>query len=388
MLNADSSKTLDKNRIDWIDRAKAIGIVLVYYGHIVEELANNGSAIAFTQFKGIYAFHMPLFFIMAGFFFKRREVSTSKEIILRFYHRIVPVFTFGLLTLPLWPVYLYATRGSIDWHQIGLKAYHYLRGQPDLNTITWFIVCLFTTEVIAIGFLSRVEKRRWGLIIAAVFLYFGLHMTLNIRATVTSLGIPKNTWYIHEALVAFGLYAFGFSSFVVIKKIAAQPWAFRLLLAIVGLVVTLTTFNGNAPYQGFAVIMKNSNHGESLWFILTALSGSFFILMLSTLVTDSKIMKMVGSRTLILVATSGVFHEFINPWVVKQITRLDSWLWITVSSAGVAILSMAASLPVAWFLDRYLPQLVGRPLVQGPWLPNIDSFVRAKLRRLFKRQAE
>jgi acyltransferase len=377
--------SLDKNRIAWIDRAKALGIFLVYYGHLVEELANKGNALAFTQFKFIYAFHMPLFFILAGFFFKRRYESPLDEIWNRFCSRILPVFTFGLLTLPLWPIYEQATRGRIDWHQLALKAYHYLGGHPDLNTITWFIVCLFTTEVIAIGVLSRVKRSFWGWILAAVFLYFGLRMTLNIRATVTSLGISKNTWYLHEALVAFGLYALGYLVYPTLKKLATRPWPARLLLAVVALGITLLTYDQNRPYQGFAVIMKNSNHGNSAWFVLTAASGTLFVLSLATLLPESKTLRLVGRYTLILVATAGVFHTFINPELVKLLGGFDSGWGLTAISLVLSLLSLVVSLPVAILLDRTLPQLVGRPLASGPWLPALDADLIAKIGQKFKR---
>lgn len=387
MPSSETPNSLENKRIDWIDRAKALGIFLVYYGHIVEELANKDNPLAFAQFKFIYAFHMPLFFIMAGFFFKRRYESALREIWIRFLSRILPVFIFGLLTLPLWPFYLQATRGRIDWHSLGLKAYHYLQGHPDLNTITWFIVCLFTTEVIAIGFLSRVKKPLWGWLLGAIFLYFGLRMTLNIRATVTSLGISKNTWYLHEALVAFGLYTLGYLAYPTLKKLATLPWPARLLLAVALLGVTLLTFDQNRPYQGFAVIMKNSNHGNSAWFMLTAISGALCVLTLASLLPESKALRLVGRYTLILVATAGIFHTFINPELVKRLGGLESGWGVTAVSALISVMSLAASLPVAILLDRTLPQLVGRPQAAGPWLPNLDAYLTAKAGRLFKRQA-
>ncbi len=381
------SMNIENARIPWIDRAKAIGIFVVYYGHIIEELANKGNTTALTQFKWIYAFHMPLFFLMAGFFFKRRYDSALKEILNRFFSRIVPVFTFGALTLPLWPLYLQATRGEIDWHQLGLKAYHYLSGHPDLNTITWFVVCLFTTEVIAIGALSKLKRPLWGWVLTAVFLYFGLRMTLNIRATVTSLGISKNTWYLHEALVAFGLYASGFLLFPLLKRLAARPWPFRLLMAAAALVATSLTFNQNRPYQGFVVIMKNSNHGISAWFVITAITGSLFVLSLATLLPDWKVLQLVGRHTLALVATAGIFHTFINPELVKLLVGLDLGWGLTGISVVISLLSLAASLPVAILLGRYLPQLVGRPQAEGPWLPNLEAFLTAKASRISKRLA-
>src|ERR1051325_2370139 len=57
----------------WVDYAKAIGIVLVVYGHVVRGLLNAG-ILQDAEFHGlvdsvIYSFHMPLFFFLSGLFF-------------------------------------------------------------------------------------------------------------------------------------------------------------------------------------------------------------------------------------------------------------------------------------------------------------------------------
>jgi fucose 4-O-acetylase-like acetyltransferase len=57
-------------RIDWIDYAKGIGIILVVYAHLLSSGYNAGLAIPahFFQFSDslVYSFHMPLFFFLAG----------------------------------------------------------------------------------------------------------------------------------------------------------------------------------------------------------------------------------------------------------------------------------------------------------------------------------
>ena len=51
-----------KRRIDFLDASKGIGILLVILGHILTD--KN------ILLKFIYAFHMPLFFIIAGYVFR------------------------------------------------------------------------------------------------------------------------------------------------------------------------------------------------------------------------------------------------------------------------------------------------------------------------------
>ena len=68
-----------------VDIAKGIAIILVIVGHC--------HCIGNLTFKIIYSFHMPLFFMFAGWFYKKREVTDS---IKHDFHRlIVPYLVFA-----------------------------------------------------------------------------------------------------------------------------------------------------------------------------------------------------------------------------------------------------------------------------------------------------
>lgn len=75
-----------ENRIDWVDYAKAIGIVLVVYGHVARGIKNSGIKIPTDLYEVadsvIYSFHMPLFFFLSGLFFlKSLDKFGSKYLI-------------------------------------------------------------------------------------------------------------------------------------------------------------------------------------------------------------------------------------------------------------------------------------------------------------------
>lgn len=75
--------TTASRRIQWIDAAKGIGIILVVAGHVWRGLDNAGLVIDPTLFERIddtlYAFHLPLFFFVSGLVFingyKKRGTS-------------------------------------------------------------------------------------------------------------------------------------------------------------------------------------------------------------------------------------------------------------------------------------------------------------------------
>ena len=66
-----------------IDIAKGIAIVAVVFGHCY--------LFPYTRF--IYSWHMPLFFILAGYFFRKKDVRASLKA--DFYRLIVPYLLFG-----------------------------------------------------------------------------------------------------------------------------------------------------------------------------------------------------------------------------------------------------------------------------------------------------
>ena len=63
----------EKDRIEQMDIARGMGILLVVLGH--NHVCASGTAI----FLSIYSFHIPLFFFLSGLFHKR-QVSLTKDI--------------------------------------------------------------------------------------------------------------------------------------------------------------------------------------------------------------------------------------------------------------------------------------------------------------------
>ena len=95
-----SMSTPDRQRIFWLDAAKAYGMFLVYYGHIVERFYNGENQAALLQDRLIYAFHMPLFFFISGFF-ARDTPDTPRAFVRKgLCTRILPVLFFSLLMIP------------------------------------------------------------------------------------------------------------------------------------------------------------------------------------------------------------------------------------------------------------------------------------------------
>ena len=79
----------EKDRIEQMDIARGMGILLVVLGH--NHVCASGTAI----FLSIYSFHVPLFFFLSGLFHKR-QVSLTKDICKRAKKLLLPYFATGL----------------------------------------------------------------------------------------------------------------------------------------------------------------------------------------------------------------------------------------------------------------------------------------------------
>jgi len=116
-------------RVEWLEAAKACGMVLVFYGHFVEWVYDLGNQEALAQQKLIYAFHMPLFVVLAGFLARSAPELPGFDAFLKRQaaSRLLPVVFFSLLLMPFSALF-----DSGGWEPEHLKA-EYVDDWPDLG---------------------------------------------------------------------------------------------------------------------------------------------------------------------------------------------------------------------------------------------------------------
>lgn len=360
------------SRVRWLDKAKAIGIILVFYGHLLEVLYLQGHTAVFPQFQFIYAFHMPLFFVLAGFVASRRQESFAGYVSYRLKARLIPFLFFNLLGL-LCLMLVHVGHGGLQptLYVNGLVAL--AGGRPSFNFLTWFLVCLFTVELFHFGG-RRYLQTMWSQVIAAIlFLLVGWAITWFVSFQGTIL-LPKNFWYLHEATVAYGFYLLGVAGRQT-AWIVGHGRRSLLFLAFLlcGLVAVLTYGRNTGPFITPApvVLMAVSSHGHWLWFPVTAVAGSLLIIFLCQLIPDSRPLQYIGQNSLMLMGLNGLFFEFFNQPIIAA-SFWASGLWaVTAQALLITGFSIAACLPIVYFGNKYIPQLVGKPQQRGPWLPNL-----------------
>jgi acyltransferase len=359
-------------RIKWVDTIKALGMFLVFYGHYIEKFAINGDITASNQFKIIYSFHMPLFFIISGFFAKK--ISYRSEHIRKiFLSRIIPVFSFAVISFPFWLIFNKITYG--DFLIIGTiyKGLYYIGGFPEYNIVTWFLICLFTAELILtlLGLLNN-NLKVINLFTGLIFIISGYFITKHNLFVSGFTRVNLNFWYIHESLIAIGFYLTGNWIYPLIIKLESnKKWVMLLITLIISILFVMSQILIKNTDVVFMII---SQHGDFFPFIIHSLLGALMVICIATLITPNKVMDYIGSNTIILLGLNGIFLQFVNSYIAKLTLFDNSWWFLTLNGILTTSISLLICYPIVLIINKYLPQLFGNPFKNGPLLKSLDKY--------------
>jgi len=373
------------NRIQYIDIARFYAMAMVFFGHFIERIMMLNDPTAAVLYKFVYSFHMVLFFVLSGFIAKESDLSLSAWTYFkhRFFSRLVPFIFFTLVFMGLAAVFpgdfFHLKLPSVEGYISGLVMTGL--GVPLFCVPSWFLLMLFSVEMVhyvAFRFLkSDGDAPRTDLkILVAILVFYIVGYLLNLYGDFLNLAKQRmyNFLFVHEAVTMYAFYLSGVylrgKNFLVGKtpiKTLAPATAIAFL-------VVLFTFNLNQGPFNFnyydSVVILTSSHGHMFWFPLTAIVGSLFVFLLGKLTPAPKTIVWMGQNTLILMCLNGIFYHYINPaagkWVFTHFSGQPFLIFL--SGLFMTAVSLALCIPLIYLLNRYMPQLVGKPKSEGPWL--------------------
>lgn len=159
-----------KDKIYWIDNLKTLGILAVILGHIASPLGTF-----------IYSWHMPLFFMLAGFFIKFD--LTIKEFIKKDFKRLmIPYFIFTFIGLSL------ETVKRVALHRDSLDYIHELEGifvWMDMSSlinsyafVLWFLPTLFFARVFLVVVCKYIQTIVFQFIVVSILFSISFYAEL------------------------------------------------------------------------------------------------------------------------------------------------------------------------------------------------------------------
>lgn len=162
--NAEAAKSANsKKRLAWVDVAKGIAIVLVITGHTIQMDSPLRPVI--------FMFHMPLFFIMAGYTFKLRslkdELITSAKRLLIPYLLLFFIWN-GVEWLKRPDAFTGSTIGEFFLRMIFASGSENVDMGITAVGMAWFLMCLFVSKVLLNVLLTLFKRTKCHLAIQAV----------------------------------------------------------------------------------------------------------------------------------------------------------------------------------------------------------------------------
>ena len=200
-------------------------------------------------------------------------------------------------------------------------------GIPVFCVPSWFILMLFSVELVHYG-AFRFLKSNSKIVIGAVMFYvvgYWLNLELDIFNPLKGRVVGWNYLFIHEAVTMYAFYLMGI--YLRRKKFLVEKISLRILVpgVVITFLIVLFTYRLNKGPFNFnyydAVVIMFASHGNFLWFPVTAVAGCFLLFFLGKITPSQKTIVWMGQNTLILMCLNGIFYHYINGPVAK-------WVWI------------------------------------------------------------
>lgn len=258
-------------RYEYIDIAKGIGILLVVWAHIL---------ITGTSHRVIYAFHMPLFFLVSGMLFRRDKYKNFIDFLRRRAKRLlVPFFIYSIITWIIWVLFRLIRHDAVVSYWDPLLQTVIAKGSGAYmvhNSALWFIPCLFATEIMYFAFSKLNDVAKFAISAGCATLSFVLGHYFSDSWWFL---LP---WNFDAAMIAVLFYCIGniFSSRISSSKIIEYSKEHvKIMLCI--LAVCSIVLYWSAMEYGECSMGSSSYQCNGLIFVVRAIIGCTACLILS-----------------------------------------------------------------------------------------------------------
>ena len=218
-----------KERIEWIDVAKGIGIVLVIMGHTF--------ALKYSQV--LYTFHMPLFFFLSGLFVKQYKnfyelLEKSCQKILRPWFVMILISLMVVITIPEWR-HILSLKGI-------LVEFYTANTNLTQNSSLWYLVCFFVVTLLFYPLDKIIQGNPKKHLVILILLSIAI---LWLKEILVFVPIPEHRlpFKSDTALVALVFYAVGFYAKNIIMQ-SVPVLNIRLIFILFVLWAIGALFNG------------------------------------------------------------------------------------------------------------------------------------------------
>lgn len=301
----------NKKRLDYIDMAKGIGIILVIIGHI--------SFVETHILVWISAFHMPLFFVIAGIMMsakKEKLTDIKSSISSRVKSLLIPYMWFSILYFFMDTLNLYINNITVENFYVNIISSITFYGK----SVMWFLTALFLAEVYFILLKKNIKDSlalifSFNIALICVLIATKLPMFYANESNLTLISIFVNfiktfiragivlpfvavgyvLWNPVENYITFMADRLNSKSTDKITKYS------KLLELILGAILTAICIA--IAMKNWSVDTNNMIVGNIILYYLGGIFGSLGTLLLCKALPALRIIKFFGRNSLVVMAT-------------------------------------------------------------------------------------
>lgn len=304
---------MSKKRIEWIDIAKAYGIIAVVFGHAMA----SGSTTNI-----IYWWHMPLFFIIGGFFLK--PINAAKlEHWKRFFNKRIYRDLLIYFTAGIGLILLYSILYNKDWDYLINHLSRLLVGGRTLNlyTSTFWFVNVYLISITAVTLLiSTVKSRITQLIIVGTGLF--LSTCYDKIDWMNLYNYQTMPWNLDIVLIAGFFTYIGYLFFHTNWKWIEKPLPIALLIgASLGIIGLYLNHQFNFEFSMKSHLIQSSEP-KVLMIATIPLIFSFGVMGISSLTSKLPIglfLSTIGKHTMIIMYLHGALLDIVEQAGIEDV---------------------------------------------------------------------
>lgn len=337
-----------QKRIEWIDTAKGICILLVVANHIFTfyDFAHiyEGSYARMGDF--LSSFRMPLYFFLSGLFFKRYGglrlfmVKKTNKLLIPF------LFFYAVFSVALPALIIHSGSSILNLRDtvpapalptLLLDFYH--NDCQLINGPLWFLLCLFEVNMVFFAITSICHRLRSVCLLSLLAGFSGLALSYG------HIDLPASA---DTALTCVPFFAFGL--FTRRKTPILQASALDHYLLPCALCGFLFCFAA----AGHVEFFRNMFYGYS-WLTVYACgcAGTLSVMFVAKRLGHIPVVSYMGRYSIIILCTHILYLKMVVGYVL---TRLTPWVGATV----LLLFIIGAELLTIPFMKRYLPHVTAQ----------------------------
>lgn len=301
-----------RKRIDWVDTAKAIAVILVGIGHY---------ACPDNLRTCIYVFHMPLFFILSGYTLSVQKYGI-KEFVKRKVKSLLIPWAIGVVAQVLFRDALILLKGSSGGYSFytipqRLAVCWRIDFGGIFDPFYWFLPCLFITEIV-LYFVLQYTKTKKGIfmvLFVCVVAMYAYEFVDKLLPWCIDL-LPSTCLFVTFGYMLKNEYSSVINSMSKIKSLIIG-----LFIFICGFIVGLF----NRKISGVSVDISGGQYGNIALCIIGALACSVGMILLCKCISN-KFLRYIGKNSLYFYLVQPFAYRFAEAILIVCIPFYASYL--------------------------------------------------------------